>query len=1038
MESYEMATTRKGWWSGAVVLAILGLAVGPAYGGFSLSGFNLQVIQSQQGVNNGAANFQTVSLWESSDLGVPVSTAFTLPSCQGIAASRLYLDIWGGENTYTAQITASLNGTALPTIKIGGTSDKNPTYSTTSTSVYGSGFGTWQVAFSTSNVTPLLYTNGTPNVLNFTITDSSGNFDGRVYCATLVTIYTDLSIASRLDYYLVEADGSLGDVPGGAGFPAQRSVTFSGLNLAGVVSAQYAAEYLLGASGQHSQVYFNGTALGGPQNNVATVGELGPYGPNLPTFNVTSLLTSNSTVRNDVADADVGSPGQTYLQANVSLLTVQHAVPVTLAMQVSPPGTGTVTVTPSQASYMSGSTITIQATANFGYAFLNWSVTGGSVTNAGSATTSLMFTGSCTLTANFAVGNYNVTGVASPALGGTVNIGSPTGTTGQAISISQTTNAGYTFTGWTVNDGGHGAALSSNSTAVIVGAAAVTVTANYAPASYSGTEITAAGGTVILSDSGPYTYGEQSTVTASAQAGYFFSGWSLQSGAASQLDNPANYQATLTVYDDFTLTATFTATTVQFVTVGDAGNAPDTDGLGAVGYVYQIGTYDVTTVQYAAFLNAVATSGDPYDLYNSAMATDYWACGIIQNGAPGSYSYAVVPGQETLPVNSVSWGDAARFCNWLENGQPVGPEGPGTTETGAYTLSGATTDAALMAVTRNPGATYFIPSANEWYKAAFYKGGSRNAGYWLYPTQNNNPPSNVVSASGTNNANYNLWFLTPVGAFADSPGPYGTFDQGGLLFQWTETILTSDYGPGFAMYNSSFMSAVDELASNNTIWPWSPTDQYDFLGFRVAALASGWQTLTVTASTSAPWVYQNTPATTKDRHAVTLAVNVTQDSWGNHSYTVTVTQSGTGVVTPTAVWTSGTTLTPALSATWSGLTGYLVGGRVQGGGVVGSAANLATTGSCTVTVTVVGDVSGPSNPATTTLTLTVAPLGDIDGSGQVDQKDLAIDLAILNARLNAFDITPYTDANCDLSGDGAVTTADRVLLNKILNGLAVP
>ena len=59
-----------------------------------------------------------------------------------------------------------------------------------------------------------------------------------------------------------------------------------------------------------------------------------------------------------------------------------------------------------------------------------------------------------------------------------------------------------------------------------------------------------------------------------------------------------------------------------------------------------------------------------------------------------------------------------------------------------------------MAITRNAGATYFIPSENEWYKAAYYKGGGTNAGYWTYPTQSNTAPSNVLSATGTNNANY--------------------------------------------------------------------------------------------------------------------------------------------------------------------------------------------------------------------------------------------------------------------------------------------
>jgi sulfatase modifying factor 1 len=96
----------------------------------------------------------------------------------------------------------------------------------------------------------------------------------------------------------------------------------------------------------------------------------------------------------------------------------------------------------------------------------------------------------------------------------------------------------------------------------------------------------------------------------------------------------------------------------------------------------------------------------------------------------------------------VSWGDAARFVNWVSNGQPVGAEEPATTETGTYALNGATTDAALTAVDRAPGAAYALPTENEWYKAAYYKGGSLNAGYWAYPTRSNAGPSNTLSAVG--------------------------------------------------------------------------------------------------------------------------------------------------------------------------------------------------------------------------------------------------------------------------------------------------
>ena len=288
---------------------------------------------------------------------------------------------------------------------------------------------------------------------------------------------------------------------------------------------------------------------------------------------------------------------------------------------------------------------------------------------------------------------------------------------------------------------------------------------------------------------------------------------------------------------------------LEFVAVDHPGNAADTTtGLGAVGYRYQIGKFDVTAAQYVEFLNAVAAD-DSHGLYYASMSGSIY-CNIQRAGSPGSYSYSVDSGSANRPVNFVSFGAAARFCNWLTNGQPTGAQDVSTTEDGSYSLNDATSDAALLLVTRKAGARYVLPTADEWYKAAYHKNDGVTGDYWLYPARSDEAPTaalppgqsdppgsaNYLSMTGTGPR------LTDVGAYTGSASPYGTFDQGGLLYQWTDTVISSPpwYTPpytGFAMFSSSYMSGDPlQLRSDYQIWPWSPTRQYSFLGFRVARL----------------------------------------------------------------------------------------------------------------------------------------------------------------------------------------------------------
>ena len=125
------------------------------------------------------------------------------------------------------------------------------------------------------------------------------------------------------------------------------------------------------------------------------------------------------------------------------------------------------------------------------------------------------------------------------------------------------------------------------------------------------------------------------------------------------------------------------AVTINWVPIGNAGNGPDSNTgnfFGTVAYNYSIDKYDVTVGQYTEFLNSVAKT-DTYGLYNTAMGMDHSIEGIARSGSSGSYAYSVIGTSTNLPITYVSWGDSARFANWLQNGQPTGVEGAGTTET---------------------------------------------------------------------------------------------------------------------------------------------------------------------------------------------------------------------------------------------------------------------------------------------------------------------------------------------------------------------
>jgi formylglycine-generating enzyme len=316
---------------------------------------------------------------------------------------------------------------------------------------------------------------------------------------------------------------------------------------------------------------------------------------------------------------------------------------------------------------------------------------------------------------------------------------------------------------------------------------------------------------------------------------------------------------------------------LEFVSVGNPGNAGELSGAGtggfgpdricgAVAYTYNIGKYEVTNGQYCEFLNAKLPNisdphpsnpqpaerlpSDTYGLYYPWMEKSELGGINYDPLGPVGGKFSVKAGFEQFPVNHVSWYDTIRFANWLTNGQ-----GSGDTETGSYNISGGGQNSGTVAVpdaaTRivwSQGSTsyYLLSSEDEWYKAAYHKNDGITDHYWDYPTGTDATPSNdLLTPDPGNNANfrdtdpYDYGYTTPtrltnVGAFANSPSAYGTFDQGGNVFEWNEASIYTTY-LGRGQHGGFYGNGSDYMLASYR-WYDDDTDENPNIGFRVVRI----------------------------------------------------------------------------------------------------------------------------------------------------------------------------------------------------------
>jgi len=247
--------------------------------------------------------------------------------------------------------------------------------------------------------------------------------------------------------------------------------------------------------------------------------------------------------------------------------------------------------------------------------------------------------------------------------------------------------------------------------------------------------------------------------------------------------------------------------TIDFVEIGNPGNAADTLGVGSVAYNYNLGKYEV----------------------NRDMVFKANTSGSLEITMADMSSYRADGGN--WPVTGVTWYEAAQFVNWLNTS--TGGAAAYKFQGGAFHLWSAG-DAGYNANNpfRNSLAKYWIPSADEWYKGAY---GKPDGSWSAYPSESGGTPISVSEGIQPNTAVYSQSSPAQI-TRAGGLSAMGTMGQGGNVWEWTETAIDGNNdtaGENREVRGGSWLGNNIFLYSEtkNTADPTFETSVY---GFRVA------------------------------------------------------------------------------------------------------------------------------------------------------------------------------------------------------------
>lgn len=228
----------------------------------------------------------------------------------------------------------------------------------------------------------------------------------------------------------------------------------------------------------------------------------------------------------------------------------------------------------------------------------------------------------------------------------------------------------------------------------------------------------------------------------------------------------------------------------NYAEIGNAENAADSNGRGAVDYVYNIGKHEITLGEFQTAANA-----------------------------DSRVSSAFSGNADNKPVVNVTWYEAAKYCNWLTTGDAY---------SGAYQFDGSgnlTNTLSRSDILAASGTFYTLPTSDEWHKAAYFK--PDGSGYSLYANGTSDTP-----ASGTSGWNYAGIYSGPWAVETGAQEQNGTYDMMGNVWERVEDASGLRFGGQYAS-STAYISSSGSSPLSLSLGTENST-----AGFRVVKLGS--------------------------------------------------------------------------------------------------------------------------------------------------------------------------------------------------------